>query len=84
MMPTAAGMVAIALLCQDGGTSEPREPPVQRNPEVGEAQHDSSPPLRDIPPAPHTPGQRVHEVKPIPHRKPPAQEDGGTKTGADQ
>jgi hypothetical protein len=83
MLFTVAEAVALAMLCQgpDGGTPEP---PVQRNPEVGEAQHDTSPPLRDIPPAPRKPGYRVHEVKPIPRPKPPPQDDGGTQTDPNQ
>jgi hypothetical protein len=59
----------LAIACQDGGS---KEPPVQRNPDVSEAQHDTSPPLRDIPPAQRQPGPpRVIPVKPLP-RPPPA------------
>jgi len=56
-----------ATACPDGG-EEP--PPVQRGPEVGGSRHDTSPPLRAIPPVPHPPGNRVHTVKPIPRPKP--------------
>lgn len=62
-----------------GGTG----PDVQQGPEVSGSRNDTSPPLRDIPPAKNPPGKRIHEVKPIPRPKPPdaAAEDapdGGT------
>jgi hypothetical protein len=60
-----ASLLAVAALAQDGGS-----PPVQRNPEVGTAHNDSSPPLREIPPAKRKKGKRVHPVKPIPRPKP--------------
>ncbi len=44
---------------------------MQRNPEVGTAHNDSSPPLREMPPARRKKGKRVHPVKQIPHPKPP-------------
>ena len=62
-----AAAIAAALHCQVGG---PSEPPVQRNPEVGESRHDTSPPLRDLPPAQEQPGKRVHPVLPLPRPKP--------------
>jgi len=43
---------------------------VQRNPEVGESKHDTSPPLRDLPPLKEAPGPRVHPVLPLPRPKP--------------
>jgi hypothetical protein len=73
----AAGVLMLGIACEgpDGG---PKEPPVQRNPDVSESQHDSSPPLREIPPAPHKPGPpRVIPVKPIPHHSPPDAGDAG-------
>lgn len=78
-MPTlAAEALALAIACQGGPTgpseqSDAGAPPVQTNPEVGESQHDTSPPLREIPPAKREPGKRVHPVRRIPR---PAQ-DGG-------
>jgi hypothetical protein len=69
----AAETLALAVLCQDGGTPDPK---VERNPDVGESRHDTSPPLTEIPPVPHPPGKRVHPVLPIPrHQAPP---DAGT------
>jgi hypothetical protein len=69
-MPTlVAEALALALACQ----GDAKGPPVQTNPEVGESRHDSSPPLKDIPPAKRMPGKRVHPVRRIP--RPPA--DGG-------
>lgn len=72
---SALSCAPLAARCEgdpDGG-SDYRE---QRGPEVSEGRHDSSPPLRDIPPAPRQTGHRVHEVKPIPrpHPPPPAAE----------
>ena len=67
MVTIAAEVLALAVLSQDAGTPEP---PVQRDPEVSESRHDSSPPLRDIPPAPQRPGKRIHEVKPLPRPRP--------------
>ncbi len=66
MSAWTASLLAAAALAQDGGS-----PPVQRNPEVGTAHNDSSPPLREMPPARRKKGKRVHPVKPIPHPKPP-------------
>jgi hypothetical protein len=61
-------VLAICLVAQDGG------PPVKRGPDVSESQqHDTSPPLRDIPPAKRKPGKKVHPVKPIP--RPHKEED---------
>ena len=68
MRIVAAQLFSLVLACNDGGA--PEQPPVQRNPDVGESKHDSSPPLRDIPPAPHLPGQRVHPVRPVPRPRP--------------
>ena len=70
----------LAMSCASDGGSAP-EPEVKRGPKVDEAQHsDTSPPLRDIPPAKEQPGHRVHEVKPIPRPKPqPPPEDGGSR-----
>jgi hypothetical protein len=76
-MPTlAAEALAFAIACQGGPGTPPDQndagsPPVQTNPEVGESQHDSSPPLRDIPPAKREPGQRVHPLRRIPRPPPP-------------
>jgi hypothetical protein len=67
-----AAAIAAALQGQDGG---PPAPPVQRNPEVGESRHDTSPPLRDLPPAQERPGKRVHPVLPLP--RPKAAPDAG-------
>jgi hypothetical protein len=73
----ALGLASLAALTAAAGADGgPDEPPVQRNPQVGESRHDSSPPLREIPPAPRQPGVRVHEVKPIPRPRPPP--DAGT------
>ncbi len=61
-----------------GGGGEPA--PVQHGPEVSESKHDSSPPLREIPPATRKPGKRVHPVKRIPRPAPkPKPEDGGAR-----
>jgi hypothetical protein len=70
----AAEALAFVLACQ-GDPPTPPVPddagtPVQTNPEVGESEHDSSPPLRDIPPAKRAPGKRVHPVRRIP--RPPS------------
>ena len=69
MIPVAVS-TAVAVLVAVGGKGA-ADPPVQRNPEVSDGRHDTSPPLRDIPPAARKPGHIVHEVKPIPrpHRK---------------
>jgi hypothetical protein len=64
------GLLSLAFCAQDAG-----EPPVQKEPEVGESRHDISPPLREIPPAEPQKGLRVHPVKPVPRPKPPP--DGG-------
>jgi hypothetical protein len=70
----ALSLMLSATACnQDGGTP----PPEQHGPEVTGSQSDSSPPLRDIPPAKRQEGQRVHPVKPVP-RPPPT--DGGSDT----
>ena len=65
---------ALALLIAgppgDGGVDGVEE--VQRGPEVSEARHDTSRPLRDLPPAERKPGQRVHAVKPLPRPPHPA------------
>jgi hypothetical protein len=66
----APPLLTLAIVAHDGG-----EPPVTRNPEVGESRHDISPPLRDIPPAKRRKGHRVHPVNPLPRPKPPP--DGG-------
>jgi hypothetical protein len=71
-----AGILCAPLLAAtptDGG-GEPV--PVQRGPEVSGSKHDSSPPLREIPPATRKPGKRVHPVKRLP-RPAPKPEDGG-------
>ncbi len=69
MILLAAEALAIAVLCQDGGSTEP---PVQRNPDVGESRHDTSPPLTQIPLPPRPPGPpRVHPVLPVPRHHPP-------------
>ena len=53
---------------------------MQHGPEVSESKHDSSPPLREIPPATRKPGKRVHPVKRIPRPAPkPKPEDGGAR-----
>jgi len=49
-------------------------PEVQRGAEVSGSRSDTSPPLRDLPPAPRRPGRRVHPVKPLPRPAPPAGE----------
>ena len=78
--PSRLAVSALALLmaCNpgDGGVDD-SAPVVQRNPEVtNEERHDTSRPVRDIPPQPHPPGHRVHEVKRIP-RPPPVAPDAG-------
>lgn len=68
----------LAVLCAPLLAGEPTKGapiPVQRGPEVSGAVHDSSPPLREIPPAPSQPGKRVHPVKRIP--RPAPKPDGG-------
>ena len=76
MMRSSIPLLGLALLalpvlaCPDGADGGDESPPVQRGPQVGESRHDTSPPLRDIPPVPHPPGQRVHTVKPLPRPKP--------------
>lgn len=75
-------VLALPVLAQPDGGEE--QPSVQRNPQVGESRSDTSPPLRDIPPVPHQPGQRVHEVKPVPRPKPqPAPPREATETEAE-
>ena len=77
-------MLALPVLAQPDGGEE--QPPVQRNPQVGESRSDTSPPLRDIPPAPRQPGHRVHEVKPVPRPRPqppPPRETTGSETEQD-
>jgi hypothetical protein len=64
----AAFALAFLVACEagDGGVDE-SESVVQRNPDVStDERHGTSQPVRDIPPQPHPPGQKVHEVKPIP------------------
>jgi hypothetical protein len=61
----------------DGGTP----PPEQKGPEVTGSQSDSSPPLRDIPPAKRQDEKRVHPVKPLPRPHPDAP-DGGSNDKA--
>jgi hypothetical protein len=73
-----AGLLLFAMVCQDAGMPDA---PVQRNPDVSEAQHDTSPPLREIPPAEHKPGTRVHPVLPVPR---PAPEDAGVPEKKDR
>jgi hypothetical protein len=67
----ALSLALTATACEtDGGT-----PPTKvQGPEVTGSQSDSSPPLRDIPPAKRQEGHRVHPVKPLPRPSP----DGGT------
>ena len=72
MNPAVAVAVssAVAVLIASGARGD-GDPPVQGNPSVSDSRHDTSPPLRDIPPAERKPGFVIHEVKPIPrpHRK---------------
>jgi hypothetical protein len=58
-----------ASACQSDGGSPP-EPRVERGPEVSGSQSDTSPPLREIPPAERKPGPRVIPVKPLPRKRP--------------
>ena len=58
----------------DGGADE-KDSVVQRSPEVSGGHHDTSPPLRDLPPAERKPGHRVHEVKMLPRPRPGPQAD---------
>lgn len=62
MIPVLAAM---ALGLAEGG-----EPPVKKGPEVSEGHHDTSRPLREIPPAKRKPGRKIHRVKPLPRPKP--------------
>ena len=73
------GLLCVPLLAAaDGGGGEPV--PVQRGPEVTGSKHDSSQPLREIPPATRKPGKRVHPVKRIPRPAPkPTPDDGGSR-----
>lgn len=77
----ALSALALLIACNaaDGGVDD-GGPPVQRNPEVtNEERHDTSRPVREIPPQPHPPGHRVHEVKRIPRPPPEAPDAGPTE-----
>ena len=66
----ALSLALTAAACEtDGGTP----PPKPQEPEVSGSSHDTSPPLREIPPATRQEGHRVHPVKPVPRPSP----DGG-------
>jgi hypothetical protein len=75
-MPTAT-LLAALLAMSDAGKGTPQEP-VQTGPEVSGSRSDSSPPLREIPPADPQPGQRVHPWRRIPRPHPA---DAGTPDG---
>jgi hypothetical protein len=66
----ALSLALTAVACEtDGGTPAPKA----QEPEVTGSTHDTSPPLREIPPAKPEDGHRVHPVKPVPRPSP----DGG-------
>ena len=75
-MRRSTGLLGSTLLtlcasaCQSDGGSPP-EAKVERGPEVSGSQSDTSPPLREIPPAERKPGLRVIPVKPLPRKRPP-------------
>jgi hypothetical protein len=74
----ALSLALTATACDsDGGPT----PPEQKGPEVTGSQSDSSPPLREIPPAKRQEGKRVHPVKPLPRPHPDAP-DGGSNDKA--
>lgn len=68
-MQIKGSVLALVVVASADGSDKP---PEQKNPEVSESKHDTSPPLRDIPPAKRLPGQRVHPVRPIPRPRPDA------------
>jgi hypothetical protein len=76
LVALSLALTATAACESDGGT-----PPGQKGPEVTGSQSDSSPPLRDIPPAKRQEEKRVHPVKPLP-RPPPDAPDGGSNDKA--
>ncbi len=75
----ALSLALTASACEsDAGTPPPEK---QQGPEVTGSQSDSSPPLRDIPPAKRQEGKRVHPVKPLPRPHSDAP-DGGSNDKA--
>jgi len=72
-------LITATAACESDGGSPP---PEQKGPEVTGSQSDTSPPLRDIPPAKRQEGKRVHPVKPLPRPHPDAP-DGGSNDKAD-
>jgi hypothetical protein len=71
-----APLCATLFTAAGGGSGEPV--PVQREPQVTGSRHDSSKPLRDLPPAERKPGKRVHPVKRIPRPAPKPSPEGGS------
>jgi hypothetical protein len=66
-VPTIVLLAALLALADAPGDAVP---PPRRGPDVSGSRHDTSPPLREIPPARRHRGKKVHPVKPLP-RPPP-------------
>jgi hypothetical protein len=75
MRTLAAISIVLSTTACDGDAGSP--PEQKQGAEVSESRSDSSPPLRDIPPAKRQEGQKVHSVKPLPRPK-PDEPDAGT------
>jgi hypothetical protein len=67
MRTLAAISLALSTTACDGDAGSP--PEQKQGPDVSESRSDSSPPLRDIPPAKREEGHKVHSVKPLPRPK---------------
>lgn len=71
-------LLSLLAMAGPGPETQPPAPETQRGPEVTGSRSDTSPPLRDIPPAKREPGQRVHPWRRIPR---PAPEEGAADAG---
>ena len=89
-LPLATLAVLLGLLVGAGkagaasaNPGAPAGPSATRSPDSGPAvHHDTSPPLRTIPPTRHPPGQRVIPVRPLPRPSGPAGPDGASQPAA--